>query len=76
MFTLKELSQLQTILDYSDFMDDNKMIDIKLNDKQSNSATTQYLKEKVCDLITLKRAWNKGHRINDCNDYCRGDNDV
>jgi len=63
MFTIKELRQLQTILDYSDFMDDNKMIDIKLNDKQSNSATTQYLKEKVCDLITLKKAWNKGERI-------------
>ena len=69
MFTLKELNQLKTILDYSDFADDSEVGDLRLlNDKQANSITVKYLRDKICDLITLKKSWNKGERIKE--DVC------
>ena len=66
MFTIKELHLMRRLCD--DF--ENEQF------SKDEEKKIYKLRNKICDLITLKQAWNRGHRINDCNDYCRGDNDV
>ncbi len=58
MFTIKELNQLRKYLDYSTIYDD-----VKLDNDQVNDFVIQHLRDKLCDLITLHKAWNKGNRI-------------
>jgi len=61
MFTIKELQQLRTILTYAD-LPNNKFIET-LDIHQDNSITIQKLRDKICDLIILKKAWNKENGI-------------
>jgi len=71
MFTLKELNQLKTILNYSDFMNNKSKVseNVKLDDNQSNLIIMESLRGKICDLITLKQAWDKGRRIEEESNY-------
>ena len=61
MFTIKGLDLIRRLIDD---------IDVQyFNEKEKEEEKIHRLRSKICDLITLKRAWNKAHRINDCNDY-------
>lgn len=58
MFTIKELNQLRKYLDYSTIYDS-----VNLDNDQANDFVIQHLRNKICDLITLHKAWNKGNSI-------------
>ena len=66
MLNIKKLNLLRILIDESgDILKDKKIRDkIKNVDNiQSPEILFEEIRNNICDLITLKKAWNKGRRI-------------
>jgi len=59
MFTLKELNLMRKMCDEID----------KSYFNTHEEKRVYELRHKICDLITLKKAWNKGKRIEEESDF-------